>query len=63
MHDTEFKAMIIRVLTGLQKRLEDMNEALNTEIRKNIAEGTINETKTCLMKTASMKEQRNEVVT
>ena len=55
--------MIIRVLTGLQKRLEDMNEALNTEIRKNIAEGTINETKTCLMKTASMKEQRNEVVT
>ena len=33
--DTEFKLMIIRILTGLEKRVEDMSETLNTEIRNN----------------------------
>ena len=31
----EFKAMIIRILTRLQKRMEHMTETLNTEIRNN----------------------------
>ena len=29
------KAVIIRILTGLEKRVEDMSETLNTEIRSN----------------------------
>jgi len=33
-----FKAMIIRILTGLEKRVEDMSETLNTEKRNKIAE-------------------------
>ena len=45
MPDKEFKVMIVRILPGLEKRIEDMNEALNTEIRNNTAEikGSINE--------------------
>ena len=31
MHDPEFKATIIRILTGLEKRNEDMSETLITE--------------------------------
>ena len=38
MPDTEFKTMSIRILTELEKRVEDVNETLNTEIRNNIAE-------------------------
>ena len=38
MSDREFKAVIIRILTGLEKRVEDMSDTLNTEIRNNIAE-------------------------
>ena len=38
MADREFKVMIIRTLTGLEKRVEDKNETLNTEIRNNVAE-------------------------
>ena len=30
MPDREFKGMIIRTLTGLEKRVEDMSETLNT---------------------------------
>ena len=30
--------MIIRILTGVDKRVEDMNETLNTEISNNTAE-------------------------
>ena len=30
--------MIIRIFAGLEKRVEDMKETLNTEIRNNIAE-------------------------
>ena len=33
MPDREFKTTIMRILTGLEKRVEDMSEALNTEIR------------------------------
>lgn len=34
--DREFKAMIMRVLTRLKKRVEDMSKTLNTELRTNI---------------------------
>ena len=33
--DREFKAMIIRILTRLEKRGEDMSGTLNTEVRNN----------------------------
>ena len=44
--------MIIRILTGPEKRQEDMTETLNTEIGTNIMEikGSINEMETCFMK-------------
>ena len=37
--------MIIRMLTGLEKKVEGMSETLNTEIRSNIVEikSSINE--------------------
>ena len=34
MADGEFKATIIRLLTGPEKRLEDINENLTTEIKE-----------------------------
>ena len=40
--DREFKAVIIRVLTRLEKRVEDMSEALNTEIKKNSRDKGLN---------------------
>ena len=45
MSDREFKAVIIGILTKLEKRVEDVSKTLNTEIRNNIAEikGLINE--------------------
>ena len=30
----EFKVMIIKILTGLEKRVEDISETLNKEIKK-----------------------------
>jgi len=50
MPDREFKVMIIRIFTGLEKRVEDLRENLNTEIRNNIAEmkGSINEMRNTL---------------
>ena len=36
MPDKEFRVMIIKVLIGLEKRLEDLSETLNTEMRNNI---------------------------
>lgn len=33
-----FKAIIIRIPIGLKKRVEDINETINTEKRNNIAE-------------------------
>ena len=42
--DKEFKVMIIKIPTGLEKRVEDISETLNTEIEKNKSEmkGAIN---------------------
>ena len=34
MPDGEFKAMILRILTGVEKRIEDINESLTTEIKQ-----------------------------
>ena len=33
MSDGELKAIIITILTGLEKRIEDISETLTTEIR------------------------------
>ena len=38
MPDRKFKAMIIKILIGLEKRVEDISETLNTEIKKNQSE-------------------------
>ena len=35
MPDREFKVMIIKILTGLEKRPEDNSENLNTVVKKN----------------------------
>lgn len=35
LHDKEFKVMIIKMLTGLQRRMEELGEDLNEE-RENI---------------------------
>ena len=42
MPDREFKGMIIRILTGLEKRGEYMHETLNTEIRNNTTKIKLN---------------------
>ena len=34
MLDGEFKAKIIRILTGLKKRIEDISKTLTTEIKE-----------------------------
>ena len=34
MPNGEFKAMIIKILTGLQKKVRDVSETLNEEIKK-----------------------------
>ena len=34
MPDTEFKVMIIKILTGLQKRVEDIGKNLDKNIKK-----------------------------
>ena len=34
MPDREFKVMIIKLFTGLENRVEDFIETLNTEIKK-----------------------------
>ena len=35
LSDRELKVRITKILTRLEKRLEDLNEALNTEIKQN----------------------------
>ena len=54
--------MTIRILTGLQKRVEDMNKTLNTTIRNNIVEikGTINERRNTLDGMTSRMEKAEE---
>jgi len=37
MPDREFKVVIIKILTGLEKRLEDIRETLNKELENNIS--------------------------
>ena len=34
MPDGEFKATVIRILTGFDKRIEDISETLTTEIKE-----------------------------
>ena len=34
MPDREFKVMVIKILTGLEKRMEDISETLTTEIEE-----------------------------
>ena len=43
MPDGEFKATIIRILTGLEKRIEDISEILTAEIKevKKIMQGCL----------------------
>ena len=36
MIDREFKALIIRISTGLETSMKDMSDTLNTEVRNNI---------------------------
>ena len=50
MPDREFKVTIIKILTGLEKRVEDISKVLNKEIKRNLSEmkNTINEIKTML---------------
>ena len=55
----EFKQWPIRLLTRLENTVEDMSEALNTEMGNNLAEikGSINEMK------AGWRKHVNELVT
>lgn len=67
MLDREFKETIIRILTGLEKKVKDRIESLNTEIRKNIGEikGTINKMRNTLdgmkRKTEEAEEQMSNL--
>lgn len=38
MPDKEFKIRIVRILTGLKKRMEELSETFNKEIKKNFKE-------------------------
>ena len=60
--DREFKTMIIRIVMGLEKIVEDMSETLNTEIRNNIAEikDSINEMRNTLHGMSSRLEEAEE---
>ena len=42
MLDREFKAMIIRILTRLEKTVEDISETINIEIRSNSRDKGLN---------------------
>ena len=58
MPDKEFKATIIRILNGHEKRVKDINETLNTEIRNNIAkiQGSINKMRNTFDRMNRMEE-------
>ena len=64
MPDKEFKAMIKRILTGLEKKVEDMSETLNTQIRNNIAEikGTVNKVRNTLDGMSSRVEETEKQI-
>ena len=58
--------MIIKILTGLEKGMEDKREIPNTEIKNNIEEikRSINEMKNMIdVINSRLKKQRNELVT
>lgn len=59
MPDGELKVKIIRILSGLEKRGEDICDAINTDIRNNIAEikGSINEMRNSLDGMSSRLEE------
>ena len=66
MPDREFKAMNTRILTGLEKRVEDMSETFNKEIRNNMPEikCSINEMRNTLEgMEEGWKKQGNSLVT
>ena len=56
--------MITKILTGLEKRVEDISETINTEIRNNIAEikGSINEMRSILDGMSSRLEEAEEQI-
>ena len=62
MPDKEFKVMIIKILTGLEKRVEDISEIPNKEIKKKQQEmkNTINEIKNTLDGINSRLEEAEE---
>ena len=64
MPDREFKVIVIRILTRFEKRVEDMSEILNTEIRNNKAEtkGSINKMRNTLDVMNSMLEEAEEYI-
>ena len=59
MPDKEFKVMITKILTGLEKRVEEMSETLNTKIRTN---STINEIRYTRDKINSSLEEVEEKI-
>ena len=64
MPEREFKATITRIHTGLEKRMEDMNETLNIEIRNNIAEtnSSLNEMRNRFdVMNSGMEEAREQI--
>lgn len=49
MSNREFKAMTIRLLTGLEKRVQNISETLTTDIRKTAEiKGSINQMRNIL---------------
>ena len=63
MPEGVFKVTIIRMLTGLEKRVEDVTETLNTKIRNNIGEikGSINKMRNRLDGMNSKREEEQEI--
>lgn len=67
--DGEFKAIIIRLLTGLERRIEDINETFITEIKQ--LKRNESEMKSAISKIGNrldainsrLEEERNELVT
>ena len=66
MPDREVKVMIIKILTGLQKRVEDISETLDKEIKKNnLSEmkNSTDEIKNTTVGIVGYRKQRNISVT
>ena len=66
MPERQFKIMIVKVFIGFEKRVEDMSETLNTEIRNNSGDKGFNkqnEKHTRWNETSILEEQRNKLMT